>query len=176
MSTPPVPPDPPSPTESAKPDPLALLRSRSHIALLIIAAIIGAPVSTAAYFFLALVGKLQGWIFTGLPDGLGFHAGPWWWPIPPLLIAGLLVGLTIRYLPGRAGHSPADGFKAGVVLGPEAPLAVRLIKRDAPENSTSEERRVSMSSFRGGPVFPAAPAPEKVTRHEGRLTGRSAAR
>ena len=62
MSTPPVPPvppEPPSPPESAKPDPLALLRSRSYITLLIIAAIIGAPVSTAAYFFLALVGKLD---------------------------------------------------------------------------------------------------------------------
>ena len=57
----------------------------------------------------------------------------------------MLVALTIKYLPGRGGHSPADGFKAGegapgpaelpgvvlaalatlslgVVLGPEAPL------------------------------------------------------
>jgi H+/Cl- antiporter ClcA len=61
-----------------------------------------------------------------------------------LALAGVLVGLTIRYLPGRGGHSPADGFKAGgvpspielpgiaiaalatlslgAVLGPEAPL------------------------------------------------------
>jgi H+/Cl- antiporter ClcA len=126
-------------------DPLALLRSRSYIALLVIAAIIGAPVSAAAYFFLALVGKMQGWIFTSLPKGLGFHAEPLWWPILPLLLAGVLVALTIRYLPGKGGHSPADGFKAGegppspielpgivlaafatlclgVVLGPEAPL------------------------------------------------------
>jgi H+/Cl- antiporter ClcA len=132
-------------TPSDSPDPLALLRSRSYIVLLVIAAVIGAPVSTAAYFFLALVSKLQGWIFTDLPKGLGFHAEPLWWPIPPLLLAGVLVGLTIRYLPGRGGHSPADGFKAGegapsprelpgvvlaalatlslgVVLGPEAPL------------------------------------------------------
>ena len=36
-------------------DPLALLRSRSYVALLVIAAIIGAPVSAVAYFFLALV-------------------------------------------------------------------------------------------------------------------------
>ena len=126
-------------------DPLALLRSRSYIALLVIAAIIGAPVSAAAYFFLALVSKMQGWIFTDLPKGLGFHGEPLWWPIPPLLLAGVLVALTIRYLPGKGGHSPADGFKAGegppspielpgivlaafatlclgVVLGPEAPL------------------------------------------------------
>jgi H+/Cl- antiporter ClcA len=113
--------------------------------LLVLAAIIGVPVSAAAYFFLALVSKLQGWIFTELPKGLGFHGEPLWWPIPPLLLAGVLVALTIRYLPGRGGHSPADGFKTGagpptpielpgivlaafatlvlgVVLGPEAPL------------------------------------------------------
>ena len=126
-------------------DPLALLRSRSYIALLVLAAIIGAPVSAAAYFFLALVSKMQGWIFTDLPKGLGFHGEPLWWPIPPLLLAGVLVALTIKYLPGTGGHSPADGFKMGegppkpielpgivlaafatlclgVVLGPEAPL------------------------------------------------------
>ena len=130
---------------SSPPDPLALLRSRSYIVLLVVAAIIGAPVSTLAYFFLALVSKMQGWIFTDLPKGVGFHAEPLWWPLLPLLLAGILVGLTIRYLPGRGGHSPADGFKAGagppsprdlagivlaafatlslgVVLGPEAPL------------------------------------------------------
>jgi H+/Cl- antiporter ClcA len=126
-------------------DPLALLRSRSYVALLVLAAIIGVPVSAAAYFFLALVSKMQGWIFTDLPKGLGFHAEPLWWPILPLALAGLLVALTIRYLPGKGGHSPADGFKAGegppapvelpgillaafatlslgVVLGPEAPM------------------------------------------------------
>ena len=127
------------------PDPLALLRSRSYVALLVLAAIIGVPISAVAYGFLALVTKMQTWIFTDLPSGLGFHGEPLWWPIPPLVLAGLLVALTIRYLPGTGGHSPADGFKAGegpplpielpgvalaalatlslgVVLGPEAPL------------------------------------------------------
>ena len=125
-------------------DPLAPLRSRSYLALLALAAVIGVPISATAYAFLALVNKLQGWIFTSLPRGLGLHAEPVWWPIPLLAIAGVLVALAIRYLPGTGGHSPADGFKAGgapspielpgivlaalaglclgVVLGPEAPL------------------------------------------------------
>jgi H+/Cl- antiporter ClcA len=126
-------------------DPLAMLRSRSYLVLLVLAAIIGAPISAAAYFFLALVSKLQGWVFSSLPMALGFHAEPMWWPVLPLLLAGVLVPLAIRYLPGTGGHSPADGFKAGagapgpaelpgvllaalatlslgVVLGPEAPL------------------------------------------------------
>ncbi|HME65761.1 MAG TPA: chloride channel protein, partial [Streptosporangiaceae bacterium] len=126
------------------PDPVALLRSKSYLVLLVLAALVGVPVSAAAYFFLALVTKLQGWIFTSLPTELGFHAEPLWWPVLPLLLAGVLVGLTIRYLPGTGGHSPADGFKVegpptavelpgivlaalatlslGVVLGPEGPL------------------------------------------------------
>lgn len=126
-------------------DPLALLRSRSYVVLLVLAAVIGAPISAAAYFFLALVTKLQGWIFSSLPHALGFHAEPMWWPVLPLVLAGVLVPLAIKYLPGTGGHSPADGFKAGagapgpaelpgvvlaalatlslgVVLGPEAPL------------------------------------------------------
>jgi H+/Cl- antiporter ClcA len=130
---------------SAPPDPLALLRSRSYVALLVLAAVIGVPVSAAAYFFLALVSKMQGWVFTNLPRGVGFRGEPLWWPVLPLALAGLLVALTIRYLPGNGGHSPADGFKVGagpptpielpgiilaafatlslgVVLGPEAPM------------------------------------------------------
>jgi H+/Cl- antiporter ClcA len=126
-------------------DPLARLRTRGYLVLLAFAAAIGVPVSAAAYFFLALVNRLQGWIFSGLPRSLGFHGEPLWWPIPPLVLAGVLVSLTIRFLPGAGGRCPADGFKAGerapsaielpgvvlaalaslslgVVLGPEAPL------------------------------------------------------
>jgi H+/Cl- antiporter ClcA len=114
------------------------------VGLLVLAALVGVPVSALAWGFLWLVDKLQTAIFTNLPGSLGFHPPPAWWPLPPLFVAGLLVGLTIRYLPGRGGHSPADGFKAGqqpspvdlpgiglaalatlaggAVLGPEAPL------------------------------------------------------
>jgi H+/Cl- antiporter ClcA len=129
---------------SPSPDPAALLRSRRYVGLLILAAILGVPISAAAYGFLALVSGLQEWLFTDLPGALGFDGTPLWWPLPLLALAGVLVGLTIRYLPGRGGHSPADGFKAGgvpspielpgiaiaalatlslgAVLGPEAPL------------------------------------------------------
>jgi H+/Cl- antiporter ClcA len=130
--------------QSPSPDPAALLRSRRYVGLLILAAILGVPISAAAYGFLALVSGLQEWLFTDLPGALGFDGTPLWWPLPLLALAGVLVGLTIRYLPGRGGHSPADGFKAGgvpspielpgiaiaalatlslgAVLGPEAPL------------------------------------------------------
>jgi H+/Cl- antiporter ClcA len=126
-------------------DPQVLLRSKSYLRLLILAAVLGVPVSAAAYGFLQLVAYLQGEVFTHLPNGLGFHGAPPWWPLPVLTLAGLLVAPVIRFLPGTGGHSPADGFKAGegaptpaqlpgvllaalatlslgVVLGPEAPL------------------------------------------------------
>ena len=125
-------------------DPQVLLRSKGYLGLLILAAALGVPISAAAYGFLQLVAYLQGEVFTHLPNGLGFHGAPPWWPLPLLTVAGLLVALVIRFLPGKGGHSPADGFKPGgtpttaelpgvllaalatltfgVVLGPEAPL------------------------------------------------------
>ena len=125
-------------------DPRTLLRSRSYLQLLVIAAVLGVPVSAAAYGFLKLVDYLQQEIFTHLPHGLGFSTEPVWWPLPVLAVGGILTGLAIQYLPGTGGASPADGFKLhgpptpvqlpgvilaalatlifGAVLGPEAPL------------------------------------------------------
>jgi len=40
-------------------DPLALLRSKSYLALLMLAVIIGVPISAVAYFFLALTAARQ---------------------------------------------------------------------------------------------------------------------
>ena len=69
---------------------MAILRSRSYLGLLVVAAIVGVPVSVVAYGFLALVEYLQKEIFTHLPHGLGFHSEPAWWPLPVLAVDGLL--------------------------------------------------------------------------------------
>lgn len=113
--------------------------------LLVLAAVIGAPVAAAAYGFLWVVDEAQDWLYTDLPDDLGFDGQPSWWPVPLLALGGLLVALAIRYLPGTGGGSPADGLDAGhgspppselpgiffaalaglalgAVIGPEAPL------------------------------------------------------
>jgi H+/Cl- antiporter ClcA len=125
-------------------DPYALLRSRNYLRLLAIAAVLGVPVSAAAYGFLVLVSYLQKEIFTHLPHGLGFTSEPVWWPVPVLAVGGVLAALAIKFLPGHGGPSPADGFKLhgppapaqlpgvvlaalatlifGAVLGPEMPL------------------------------------------------------
>ena len=126
-------------------DPLAVIRSRAYIAALVLAAILGIPISAVAYGFLALVAAIQKFLFTSLPNQILGSPAPAWWPVPWLVLCGLLTALTIRYLPGNAGHSPAFGFKTGggpptgrelpavilaalttlslgAVLGPEAPL------------------------------------------------------
>ncbi|MGW8798855.1 chloride channel protein [Streptomyces sp. NPDC055775] len=129
---------------TAPPDPFAIVRTRGYTGLLVVAALLGVPISAVAFGFLALTHELQSLTYSDLPRALGFHSTPTWWPVPLLVVAGLLVGLTIRYLPGIGGHKPAEGMKTagaptavelpgiviaalaslgiGAVLGPEAPL------------------------------------------------------
>jgi H+/Cl- antiporter ClcA len=121
-----------------------MLRSRAYVKLLVLAALLGIPVSAISYGFLELSTKLQHVVFDDAPGWFGFDAEPAWWPIPVVAIGGLLTALAIIHLPGPGGHSPADGLKTagalppielpgvffaalatltfGVVLGPEAPL------------------------------------------------------
>ena len=126
-------------------DPVAVIRSRTYLAALVLAAVVGIPVSVVAYGFLALVATIQKLVFSTLPAQLFGAAPPAWWPVPWLVLSGLLTGMAIRFLPGNGGHSPAFGFQAGggppagrqlpgialaalaslslgAVLGPEAPL------------------------------------------------------
>jgi H+/Cl- antiporter ClcA len=101
-------------------DPFAVLRTKKYAVLLIMAAVLGVAISFLVYWFLKLVTEMQTWVFTDLPKGLGFHGEPPWWPLLPLAAAGAMVGAVIRYLPGRGGHSPADGFKPGSVAASNA--------------------------------------------------------
>src|SRR6188474_1771466 len=126
-------------------DPVAVIRSKPYFAALLLAAVLGVPISAVAYGFLALVTAIQEFLFQDLPGDVFESGAPAWWPVPWLVICGLLTGLTIRYLPGNGGHSPAFGFHTGggppvdrelpaiilaalttlslgAVLGPEAPL------------------------------------------------------
>ncbi|MFB7208787.1 chloride channel protein [Streptomyces sp. NPDC056255] len=134
----------PASTPPAAVNPSALIRTRGYAVLLVMAAAIGVPVSAVAFGFLALVHELQSLTYHDLPRALGFAGTPSWWPVPLLAVGGLLVGLTIRHLPGSGGHRPADGMVStgapsavelpgivlaalaslglGAVLGPEAPL------------------------------------------------------
>jgi H+/Cl- antiporter ClcA len=126
------------------PDPTDLLRSKPYLVLLVFGALIGIPVAAIAYGFLKVVDVATDWIYDTLPGSLGFGSTPVWWPLPVLVIAGAIVGVTVQHLPGRGGHEPTGGLSAtgvappaalpgialaafvtlafGGVLGPEAPL------------------------------------------------------
>ena len=137
-------------------DPFAVMRTKKYLALLILAAVLGVVISFLVYWLLKLIADIQMWVFTDLPKDLGFH-GATLVAAAAAGVAGVIVGAVIRYLPGRGGHSPADGFKPGgvaqpnelpgilvaavatlglgAVLGPESPaialgggLAVLLVK------------------------------------------------
>src|SRR3954465_12847802 len=86
------------------------IRSKRFFALLVIAGVLGGVISVFAFGFLQLTSSIQGWMYTSLPHGVGFGTPPAWWPLIPLALAGLVVGATIRYLPGRGGHVPLDGI------------------------------------------------------------------
>jgi H+/Cl- antiporter ClcA len=130
----------PAPVDAA-----TMLRSRQYLRLLGIAAVLGVPISAAAYWFLVLTGALGDWLYTDLPSAVHLDPVPAWWPLPLLGVAGLLVALVVRYVPGRGGETPIDGFHPGggapaplpllgiavaavvslgfgAVVGPEAPL------------------------------------------------------
>src|SRR4051812_10623172 len=99
--------------QPAPADPATLLRSPQYLRLLVIAALLGVPISAVAYWFLVLTSSLGDWLYTDLPRGLDLDPTPAWWPLPLLGVAGLLVALVIRFVPGGGGESPLDGFHPG---------------------------------------------------------------
>jgi chloride channel protein, CIC family len=131
------------PAEDSGPDPAETMLSREFLGLLVLAGLIGAVASLVAWCFLELIAHLETWVYSDLPDGLGFDGPPLWWSVPVLAIAGVIVAFAIARLPGNGGHVPADGLNAeptepsavtgvvlagvasialGAVVGPEAPL------------------------------------------------------
>jgi H+/Cl- antiporter ClcA len=122
---------------------MAVMRDRRFLVLLVVVSVVGVVCSAAAWGLLELLHELQPWVYTDLPEALGFDDPPDWWPIPVLGIAGVLTALAITRLPGIGGHVPAAGLNPdpttprelpgvicaalasiglGMTLGPEAPL------------------------------------------------------
>ena len=130
-------------TATPGPEPASIIRSKQFVVLLVLAAIVGVVASVAAWGFLELIYYTQVWVYTDLPQELGYDAAPKWWSLPLLALAGVITAFAIVRLPGRGGHVPAEGLATGVtqpvelpgvmlaavasiglgvVLGPEAPL------------------------------------------------------
>jgi H+/Cl- antiporter ClcA len=116
---------------------------RAYLIALALAALVGVPVAFAATGFTTAVSDLQSSVWTDFPkDVLGYDEPPWWFVLLVPAVGGVLTAGALL-LPGRGGHSPADGLSFqpegiklaispvlaaffalvfGIVLGPEAPL------------------------------------------------------
>jgi hypothetical protein len=120
-----------------------VLRTRGYARLLLFSVVLGVPVTVACFFFVGFQHELQHWVWESLPEAAGYDAPPWWWPLPALLLAGLVLAPVVTRMPGAGGHVPVHGLGGapagprevpgvalaalvtlplGVVLGPEAPL------------------------------------------------------
>ncbi|MEU9099988.1 chloride channel protein [Streptomyces sp. NPDC048361] len=120
-----------------------ILLTPGYLKVLVFCAVIGIPVSLAAFWYLVGLHELEHFLWVDLPHEQGRDMPAWWWPLPLLLVSGLVVGLVVSRLPGAGGHIPASGLHTGgtlpvtlpgvllaataslpfgAVLGPEAPL------------------------------------------------------
>lgn len=87
-----------------------VLHSTGYMRLLLLAGVIGVPLSLVAFGFLTAVHKLEHLVWHTLPSEAGYDHAPAWWPILALGVAGVIVGLAVRFLPGHGGHVPAEGL------------------------------------------------------------------
>uniref|UniRef100_A0AAU2JPK5 Chloride channel protein n=1 Tax=Streptomyces sp. NBC_00049 TaxID=2903617 RepID=A0AAU2JPK5_9ACTN len=148
------------------------LRTPGYLKMLVFCALIGIPVSLAAFWFLVALHKLEHVMWADFPQALGWDTPPWWWPLPLLLVAGVVVGLVVTHLPGAGGHIPAAGLHMGgttsaalpgvmlaalvglplgAVLGPEGPLialggGLALLFRDLAQLPPTAQSNVLMGA------------------------------
>ena len=157
-------------TAGTAPDgPGTVIRSKAYLSALVLAAILGAPISAVAYGFLVLVTKLQDWLFTDLP-GRPVRGGA------PGLVAGAL---------GSAGR-PADRLDHPVPAGqrratPRArlrhgrraatrprPARCRARRARHPEPGRGARPRGAAHRHRRGPRGPDRPPGRRRTRRRWR--------
>ncbi|WP_312080189.1 ion channel protein [Leclercia sp.] len=119
-------------------------RARTMLLLAPPALIIGVASSLILIVIMKVASVLQAVLWTSLPSAVGLNASSPTWVVLTLTLAGIAVGLVIRYSPGHAGPDPATepligapvdtaalpgliialiiGLAGGVSLGPEHPV------------------------------------------------------
>jgi H+/Cl- antiporter ClcA len=115
----------------------------AYLRLVGLGAAIGIPAALLAAVFLGFVHYLEHWIWTDLPDGLGYDDVPWFLVLGLPVVGALVVVVARAFLPGDGGHPPIEGMSLaptavshapgialaaigtlcfGAVLGPEMPV------------------------------------------------------
>ncbi|MCH0538896.1 chloride channel protein [Streptomyces sp. MUM 203J] len=114
-------PEPSGTTPGTAPGEAALhqtLLSRGYRRLLFLSALLGVPIALACFFFLSLQHWLQREVWEDLPEALGMDRAPWWWGLPMLVLAGLILAPIVTRVPGGGGHLPVNGLGGGTPIGP----------------------------------------------------------
>ncbi|MFF7333886.1 chloride channel protein [Streptomyces sp. NPDC008150] len=114
-----------APAEAAGPPLRETLLSAGYLRLLLLSVLIGVPVALACFFFVSFQHELQHWVWESLPRQAGYSAAPWWWPLPALVLAGLILAPIVTRMPGAGGHLPVNGL-GGAPIGPRAMVSVVL--------------------------------------------------
>ncbi|WP_338751128.1 ion channel protein [Janibacter alittae] len=137
----------PEPSDAAEAGPRTTSTTSSLLKAVPTAALIGVLSALTLLGLSAIAERLQEFVWRDVPDAWGIaHAdgAAWWWTIAVLTTTGLLVGATIRWVPGHAGTDPVTtglvapplpigalpglalalvlGLAGGVSLGPENPI------------------------------------------------------
>jgi hypothetical protein len=123
-------------------DPMAMLRSRSYLMLLALAAVIGVRFPrrlTGSWHWSITCRRRSSPTFRTV---WGSSPAPVWWPLPVLAAGGVLTVLAIRYLPGRGGTV----LTAVAAVGLPAQQAIwrRAARRGAAAPTRPAENRRSM--------------------------------
>lgn len=95
-----------------------VLLRRGYRRLLLLCVLLGVPIALACFFFVSLQHELQHWVWEALPKSLGYDRAPWWWSLPALLLAGLILAPIVTRMRGGGGHLPVDGLGGGAPIGP----------------------------------------------------------
>ncbi|WP_037570422.1 chloride channel protein [Phaeacidiphilus oryzae] len=95
-----------------------VLLSPGYLRLLLLSGVLGVPIALACFFFVGLQNWLSRQVWQQLPLAVGFHQAPWWWPLPALALAGLILVPIVTRMPGGGGHAPVFGLGGGEPIGP----------------------------------------------------------
>ena len=99
------------------------------LALTPVALLVGVVCALLLWGISAVASTLEHFLWHTVTSWLGITDSTWWWILLVLTIAGVLVGLVIRFAPGHAGDDPAtqELVSTPIAVGATPGLAIAAI-------------------------------------------------